>query len=232
MNDKKCFIIMPISTPKEKLPLYSNDINHFKNIQDNLFIPVLEELGFNAIIPAATGAEVIHSRIIENLIKADLVLCDMSMLNPNVFFELGIRTSLGLPVCLVKDDRQHTIPFDTGIINYHTYNSELNVWKYNEIKESLKEHIRITFENNKSSNDLWDVFGLQFTDRKIENVSLEREIELLKLQNEKLKQNSITIGDRPINDGKAYVCSDCGVLFYEVVCTGLNLCSRCLDKRY
>lgn len=37
--------------------------------------------------------------------EADMVLCDMSRLNANVFFELGIRTALDRPAALVKDDQ-------------------------------------------------------------------------------------------------------------------------------
>jgi len=44
----------------------------------------------------------IHAEIIRNIENADLVLCDMSCLNPNVFFEFGIRTSLNKPVSVVK----------------------------------------------------------------------------------------------------------------------------------
>ena len=41
-----------------------------------------------------TGADLIHAQIVKNLQFADVVLCDVSTHNPNVFFELGIRTAL------------------------------------------------------------------------------------------------------------------------------------------
>lgn len=60
----------------------------------------------------------------------------MSLLNPNVFFELGIRTALNKPVCMVTDERTKKIPFDTNIISYHTYNSKLEPWNLENEKRS------------------------------------------------------------------------------------------------
>src|ERR1035441_11085965 len=82
----ECFIIMPISTPLDWVSKYSADADHFKHVLSHLFIPALEKAGYTPIPPIAKGAELIHAGIIRNIEKADLVLCDMSTLNPNVFF--------------------------------------------------------------------------------------------------------------------------------------------------
>lgn len=50
-----------------------------------------------------------------------MVLCDMSQNNPNVFFELGVRTSVNKPVALVRCDEDSPIPFDVSGVNTHTY---------------------------------------------------------------------------------------------------------------
>ena len=116
-----CFVIMPVTTPDHFLSAYNNDGAHFHHVLEHLFRPALEQLDFEVISPVAIGADLIHAEIIRNLETADLVLCDMSIVNPNVFFELGVRTALNRPVCLVKDDATERVPFDTGIINFHTY---------------------------------------------------------------------------------------------------------------
>jgi len=122
MADKKhCFIIMPITTPDNMVDQYehSGGKDHFKHVLDCLFVPAVKEAGYEPIPPTTKGSDIIHAGIIQNLETADLVLCDMSSLNPNVFFEFGIRTSLNKPVCVVKDDLTKKVPFDTGIINHH-----------------------------------------------------------------------------------------------------------------
>jgi hypothetical protein len=87
----------------------------------------------------------------------------MSTLNANVFFELGIRTSLNKPVCLVKDDLTDKVPFDTSIINYHTYSSALNPWELKEEIEKLTTHITDTLTKSSGKNALWKYFGLSAT---------------------------------------------------------------------
>ena len=137
-----CFIIIPLSTPGRLLGTYGGDDEHFKHVLDHLFIPAVESAGMTAIPPVAKGAELIHGEIIKNLESADLVLCDMSILNPNVFFELGIRTALNRPVSLVRDDVTETIPFDTNIINNHKYKSTLSPWTLDKEVRALTEHLK------------------------------------------------------------------------------------------
>ena len=92
-----CFIIMPITVPESMAEIYRDGADHFKHVLDTLFIPAVEQAGFKAVKPTAKGDELIHGRIVKRLETAELVLCDMSTLNPNVFFEFGIRTSLNKP---------------------------------------------------------------------------------------------------------------------------------------
>jgi hypothetical protein len=90
---KTCFVAMPITTPTayaEKL----SDPEHFVHVLDHLFMPALQAAGLTVIPPSVGGSEMIHAEIIRNLEQADYVICDLSGLNPNVLFELGIRTSL------------------------------------------------------------------------------------------------------------------------------------------
>ena len=55
----------------------------------------------------------ITRQIIEHLVRAKLVIADLSFSNPNVFYELAIRHALRMPVVQIirKGDR---IPFDTN----------------------------------------------------------------------------------------------------------------------
>jgi len=95
---------MPISTPENLVQKYLGDEDHFIHVLDHLLIPAIKKADFDPIPPKTKGAELIHGEIIKNIESADFVLCDISLLNPNVFFELGIRTSLNKPVCIIKDD--------------------------------------------------------------------------------------------------------------------------------
>ena len=84
----------------------------------------------------------------------------MSTLNANVFFELGIRTALDKPVCLVADSVTPDFPFDTGIIHRHTYEAVLRIWNIEEQKRQLVRHMKDTMEKAKGRNSLWRHFGI------------------------------------------------------------------------
>ena len=156
---KTCFIIMPISTPDHYVNQYKGDPNHFIHVLDHLFKPAITAAGLDPIPPISKGSSVIHGDIIRNVETADLVLCDMSILNPNVFFELGIRTALNKSVAIVKDDVTPKIPFDTGIINHHTYDSLLAPWVLESQVELMMEHLESCMKNG-SENALWSYFSM------------------------------------------------------------------------
>jgi hypothetical protein len=156
----ECFIIMPITTSSELSSKYGGDKEHFKHVLDYLFVPALEKVGYKPIPPSASGADVIHAEIIRSLETADLVLCDMSTLNPNVFFELGIRTAVDKPVSLVKDQLTATVPFDTTLINYHTYDHSLTPWTMNNEIQALSDHLLKSLNRSEGRNSLWRYFGL------------------------------------------------------------------------
>jgi hypothetical protein len=150
---------MPISMPEIYADRY-NDPEHFKHVLDYLFAPALAAAGYEAIPPAVVGSEVIHAEIIQNLETCDMVLCDISTLNANVFFELGIRTSLDRPTILVRDELTTQIPFDTGSINTYTYNASLQPWTLSNDAEALTLHIQMTAAKSDGRNGLWRYFGL------------------------------------------------------------------------
>jgi hypothetical protein len=154
-----CFIIMPISTSADLAEDFGNDPEHFRHVLEHLFVPAIEKIDYTPILPAAVGSDLIHAEIIRKLETEDLVLCDMSSLNPNVFFELGIRTALDKPTCLVRDART-TVPFDTGVVNYHTYNHELSAWTLRNEIEALANHLTKSVNSSAGRNTLWKYFGL------------------------------------------------------------------------
>ena len=56
----------------------------------------------------------IDAQVIENLMDAELVIADLSMMNPNAFYEVGIRHMVQKPIIhmQLKDDE---IPFDVSL---------------------------------------------------------------------------------------------------------------------
>lgn len=184
----QCFIIMPITTPAQLLSLYGNDTEHFVHVLEHLITPAVRQIGYDAIQPIAAGADIIHAEVIKQLETADLVLCDISTLNPNVFFELGIRTAVDKPVAIIKDMLTDTVPFDTSIINYHTYDHKLVPWTLQSEIQALSNHIQQSVNRSENRNTLWKYFGLSSrAELKLVGTSLEAKVDLILAQMNALK---------------------------------------------
>lgn len=163
MSDKKeykktCFVVMPITTPSNYLKTYSQDTEHFTHIFDCLLKPALNQAGYEAISPLTEGSKIIQADIIKNLERSDLVLVDLSTLNPNVLFELGVRTALNKPVCLIRDKHMEKIPFDIGSIHCPKYNPSLQAWDVSTHIATLTKHIEKTALGDLKNNALWKHF--------------------------------------------------------------------------
>ncbi len=152
-----CFMAMPISVVDPSK--YRDDQEHFEHVMKWLFEPAIEAAGFEPISPIGTGADIIHAGIVEQLQTADLVLADISTLNANVFFELGIRISLDRPVCMVMDDLVKSIPFDMNAVNHHKYKSTLLRWEIDNEITKLTKHIKASVGS--TSKSMWKILGMK-----------------------------------------------------------------------
>lgn len=158
-DQKSCFIAMPITTHEHEATRYGGDADHWGHVMETIFVPAIQMAGFEPVRPQAVGSDMIHGHIVRALESADMVLCDLSGHNPNVFFELGVRTSLNKPVALVKDEHLG-FPFDTGVLNTHSYLSSLNGWDVAQEVQRLSDHILASDSTCRGGNPMWQHFGL------------------------------------------------------------------------
>lgn len=156
-GSKTCFVIMPITVPAHVAERYGGRPDHFTKVYDALIAPAVRAAGLSPIGPSRSGTENIQAAIINDLQGADLVLADLSALNPNVFLELGIRSALDKPVCLVYD-RHDRLPFDSGTLHTHAYDP-LPTYSLNDEIGKMADHIRATVDKSDGRNELWKFFG-------------------------------------------------------------------------
>lgn len=158
--NKSCFIIMPVTVPEDYLELYHDGVDHFRHVLDWLFIPAIKQAGYDPILPIALGLDLINAEIINNIEKSDLVLCDLSTLNPDVFFEYEIRKALNRPVSVVKDELTKKVSFDISIMNFHEYMSSLNEMEIEEEKSKIVNHLKSSTYRSYGENTLLKYSGL------------------------------------------------------------------------
>jgi len=159
----RCFIAMPITTPPDRVADYGGDRDHFVHVLEYLLIPAVERAGYEPWRPSANATDVIHSEVVRALCTADLVLVDLSAHNPNVLFELGLRTGRDKPVSLVRDE-QTELPFDIAILNCYRYNSTLLAWNMRAEIDQLAEHLTASAARSAGHNPYWQQFGLPSAD--------------------------------------------------------------------
>lgn len=122
---KRAFVIMPFQSP-------------FDSYYFQIYKPALESIGFTvARVDDLYGSHSIMDDIQESIKVADLILCDMSARNPNVFYELGLAHAIGKPVVLVSNNI-NDIPFDLKHIRTIIYKTDEASWQENLYKKIVK----------------------------------------------------------------------------------------------
>lgn len=109
--DTTCFYITPIGSDD------SDARKHSDLFMKSLIEPAMNELQLSVVRADKIGNPgMITTNIIEHIKRSRLVIADLSMLNPNVFYEMALRHSCKLPIVQIirKSDR---LPFDVNQVN-------------------------------------------------------------------------------------------------------------------
>ena len=142
-----CGLIMPISQTDDCSPEHWEEVREIilESLEDTDFIPKL--------VSHSENIGVIHKKIIENLYKNPVVICDVSGKNPNVMFELGLRLAFDKPTIIIKD-YETDYSFDTSPIKHLEYPRDLNHSKIKKFQKELKEAVKATYEEPDGSTFL------------------------------------------------------------------------------
>jgi len=99
-----------------------------------------------------SGTDVIQSTILNDLLQADLVLYDLTDLNPNVLFELGMRMNEDKPVALVRARGTGQIFDVDNMLRVKDYSP--NIWPTTVERDvpKIRDHIKATWENRESGD--------------------------------------------------------------------------------
>jgi hypothetical protein len=103
---KPCFIITPIGEINSPINLKA------KGLINSVIEPILQEFGFKAL-PAYAMADSgsINRQVLKSIISNELVIANLTGLNPNVMYELAVRHAVRLPVIIMAED-DTKLPFD------------------------------------------------------------------------------------------------------------------------
>ena len=115
---------MPVEIPKLKAFVLMPFDPEFDIIFNDLIKPAIEDAGYEVKrADSFLNQENILKDIVRGIAEADLVIADLTTLNANVFYELGISHTLRRPTVLLSQSSKD-IPFDLKpyrVITYSTH---------------------------------------------------------------------------------------------------------------
>ena len=142
---KKCFVIMPFGK-KDVLDGKGNVIDtvDFNQVYDQLIKKAVEEIGIECErcdeIPESGS---IHKKMFKGIFEADVALVDITSLNPNVFYELGVRHALHKFVTVVIQKKSdQPLPFNIRGLSITSYEMTTE-----DLIESARKNICELIEN-------------------------------------------------------------------------------------
>lgn len=144
---KSCFFITPIggvkSEPYEKL----------EGLKSNVIEPVLSEFGYDLVIAHTIDKPgSINDQIFVSIVESELVIVNLTGLNPNVMYEVAVRHSFGKP-CIMICERNTSLPFD--LLADRTIFFDDTIKGAGELIEELKKKIIALEESPDADNPVY-----------------------------------------------------------------------------
>jgi hypothetical protein len=159
-DSRTCFVIMPFG---EKTDVGGHRVD-FDHIYDNFILPAIEAAGLTCErCDRIDEAGNIHRRMFQLTWAADVALVDLSLLNPNVFYELGIRHALRRSVTILIRRKGTGVPFNVSNLDVIEYD-ETDPGSLDTARRKIINSIRAGYERGHVDNYVSEVLDLSVTD--------------------------------------------------------------------
>lgn len=170
----KCGIIMPIS------PTTNHSEKHWSDVQKLLHRSIINAKLSPINVWNNDLTDRVSERIIGNIFDHDIVVADISDLNPNVMFELGLRLASKKPTVVIANSGG-TIPFDIRDFHVLQYPGDLNILDMEKFFEKFEEILNAKLSAYKEGkytpflgNIVVDVISPQTRETSIDEIILSR----------------------------------------------------------
>lgn len=159
---KICFVIMGFG---KKTDYPSGRTLDLDKTYKNLIKPAVEASGFQCI----RADEIQDSGLIDKsmyalLIKADLVIADISTANPNAIYELGIRHAVKPYATLIIKEDAGKIPFDldhTRIFQYKHLGEDLGADDAKDSQDKLTKLIESVTKESLTDSPMYEYISIE-----------------------------------------------------------------------
>jgi len=146
MEKKKIAFICPLSKPGTEIR------NRTDSIHGDILKDIADDLNYELQRADLLSGTNLMKDIVRMLYNADIVIADLSDLNVNVFYELGLYHAIkGKFVTIMQEKDSDQIPFDVKYFRVHTYDYPFNLVKLRNFKANLRKSI-VELENQNWSS--------------------------------------------------------------------------------
>lgn len=153
IENNNCFIITPIGAQDGRERRFADGITN------EVIEPVLKEFEMTPIVAhriSETGS--INDQVIQHIYKDKLAICNLTGLNPNVMYELGVRYTMRKHTILICEQGTR-LPFD--IITERTIFYTNDIAGSAELKQQLKDMISRIEYSSEPDNPIFKVLDYE-----------------------------------------------------------------------
>lgn len=106
-----CFVIMPFG----RKPDSSGREIDFDRVYKDVIEPAIGDVGFDPVrADEEVNAGLIHKAMYERLMLSEYAIADLTIFNPNVYYELGVRHAVRPQTTVLIAADESRLPFDVG----------------------------------------------------------------------------------------------------------------------
>jgi len=171
---KKCFVIMPFGKKKD-IDGYEVD---FDRVYHELIYKAVKELGVDCErCDEIIGTGSIHKKMFRGIFDADVSVVDITSLNPNVFYELGVRHALHKYVTLViRRNSSLPIPFNINGLTILGYDIDSDD-RLESCRKKIRDHIQNGLDTQGIDSIIYDT---------LDDLKVEKRARIIETRDEKL----------------------------------------------